>query len=104
MRKKKSHKARTTKKATTKKTSAKRSPGNARLQKLKAAIKKRPAFREKRLAPEVDHKLLRALVREELPEKTARDAYRLVHSFKSWSDAYCELLVLEFPRTYARRR
>jgi hypothetical protein len=88
--------ARTTKKANTKKTSVKRSPRDTRLQKLKAAIKKRPAFCDERLAPEVDQELLQALVRKELPDGTARDTLRFVESFKSWSDAYCELLAREF--------
>lgn len=69
------------------------------LKKLKALIKSRPPFRDERLAPDVDHELLLALVRQELSEAAARDVYRFVHSFKSWSDAYCDLLVHEFCST-----
>ncbi|MEX2141331.1 MAG: hypothetical protein WD894_18845 [Pirellulales bacterium] len=58
--------------------------------------RKKPAFHDERLAPAVDHKLLFALVRRELPERSARDVYRFVHLFKSWNDAYCDLLVREY--------
>jgi hypothetical protein len=61
--------------------------------KVKQAIEAKPAFRDESLAPAVEHELLRALVRRELPEATARDVHRFIHSFKSWSDAYCEALV-----------
>jgi UDPglucose--hexose-1-phosphate uridylyltransferase len=40
-----------------------------------------------------------AFINDTLPEETARAVYRLVHSFKSWSDARAEILVEEFRRT-----
>lgn len=63
---------------------------------LKALIRNKPAFLDEELAPDVDHKLLLALVRRELPEQTARSVYRFVHLFKSWNDAYCDALVREY--------
>jgi hypothetical protein len=46
--------------------------------------------------------LLLALVRDKLPERTARDVYRFVISFKSWSEAYCDLLVRDHHTTHGR--
>jgi hypothetical protein len=45
---------------------------------------------------DVDHALLLALVRDELPERTGREVHRWVILFKSWSDAYCDLVVREY--------
>lgn len=47
------------------------------------------------LAPEVDHELLKSLVRQELPEKKARAVYQLIHSFKSWDAAHAKTLIAE---------
>jgi hypothetical protein len=71
--------------------------GNSRsLQRIKALLRNRPAFRDERLAPKVDHALLLKLARDDLPEGAARDVYRLIVSFKTWSDAYCDLVVREY--------
>jgi hypothetical protein len=72
---------------------------DAAIKRIKALLRNRPPFRDERLAPDVDHILLLALVRDELPERTARDVYRFINSFKSWSDAYCDLLVREYHAT-----
>jgi hypothetical protein len=75
---------------------------DAAIQRIKALLRNRPRFRDERLAPDVDHALLRAIIRDELPDRTARDVYRFVISFKSWRDAYCELLVREYHATKVR--
>lgn len=56
------------------------------------------AFRDESLAPEVDRDLLLALVRRQLPEADARLVYRLIYSFKSWSEMHTQLLIEEFHR------
>lgn len=56
-------------------------------------------YRDEQFAPDVDHKLLYALVRKELAEDLARSVYRLIHSFKSWDDAHARILIEEFQRT-----
>ena len=56
----------------------------------------RPPFRDERQAPKIDPTLLLVLMHQELPERTARDVYRFIISFKSWSEAYCDLLVREY--------
>ena len=56
-------------------------------------------FQDESLAPEVDYDLLRALVRKEVTEQTARAIYHLIHSFKSWNEAHAQLLIEEFRRT-----
>jgi hypothetical protein len=48
------------------------------------------------LAPKVDQALIKALVRRELSVADARAIYRLVYSFKSWSEAHCDALVRDF--------
>lgn len=55
-----------------------------------------PAFLDESLAPAVDRPLLAALARGELSEEQARAAYRLVVSFKSWSDAHAEAVAEAF--------
>ena len=77
---------------------------DAKIKKIKSALEKRPPYRDEKLAPRVDHDLLLALVRKQLPDQTARDVYLLVESFKSWSDAYCELLAREFRETNTQSR
>jgi hypothetical protein len=72
---------------------------DAAIQRVKALLRNRPPFRDERLAPQIDHTLLLALIRQELPERTAREVHRWVILFKSWSDAYCDLLVREFRAT-----
>ena len=57
-----------------------------------------PPFRDESLAPQIDERLLRALVRRQLSEETARAVYRLIHSFKSWMDAHSRVLIEEFQR------
>ena len=57
-------------------------------------------FQDESLAPEVDHDLLRALVRRELTEETARGVYHLIHSFRSWNEAHAQILIEEFRRTH----
>jgi hypothetical protein len=79
-----------------KKTSARPKKADAAIKRIKALIRSRPPFRDERLAPEVDHTLLLALIRQELPDRTAREVHRWVILFKSWSDAYCDLLVREY--------
>ena len=61
-----------------------------------------PRYRDESLAPEVDRELLRKLVRDELPVKTMRNVFRLVHCFESWNRAYTAALVEE-QRRKARR-
>ncbi len=83
-------------KKTKKNVSAARKKPDPSLKRIKALLRNRPPFRDVRLAPDVDYTLLLALVRDELPEHTARDKYQFIISFKSWSDAYCDLLVREY--------
>jgi hypothetical protein len=52
-------------------------------------------WRDEKLAPEVDLELLRALVQKRLPEETARNVYRLIHSFASWDAAHTQVLLEE---------
>ena len=70
------------------------------LKRIKTLIRNRPPFRDERPAPKVDAILLLALIRQELPERTAREVHRWVILFKSWSDAYCDLLVREYRETW----
>jgi hypothetical protein len=69
-----------------------------RHERFKAAIKRRPAFRNESLAPKVDQALIKALVRRELSAADARAVYRLVYSFKSWSEAHIDAVVRDFRR------
>lgn len=55
-----------------------------------------PQFQDESLAPELDRELLIRLARRELPEKYARLAYRLIHSFASWRNCYADLVAEEF--------
>jgi hypothetical protein len=55
-------------------------------------------FEDESLAPEVDRPLLAALARGELSEEAAKAAYRLVATFKSWSDAHVEAVAEAFRR------
>ena len=55
-----------------------------------------PDFRDESLAPEVDENLIDALIRQELAGEDARLVYRLIESFKSWSDAHEKILVRDF--------
>jgi hypothetical protein len=48
------------------------------------------------LAPEVDERLIRALVRRELAEEDARAVYRFVHAFDSWNRAHTRIVIDEF--------
>jgi hypothetical protein len=57
-----------------------------------------PVFRDESFAPTVDRELLTRLVRSELSEPEARAAYRLIHSFKSWTTAHTEILIAEYHR------
>ena len=82
-----------------KKASAGPQKPDSAIKRIKTSIRNRPRFRDERLAPDIDRALLLALVRDELPERTARDVYRFIISFKSWSDAYCNLLVREYHAT-----
>lgn len=59
-------------------------------------------YRDEQFAPDVDHKLLYALVRKKLSEDSARSVYRLIHSFKSWDDAHAQILIEEFQRNEQR--
>lgn len=61
-------------------------------------------FKDESLAPEVDHDLLRALVRHELDEPTARSVYEFIYSFKSWNEAHTEILSDEFRRNHGEAR
>ncbi len=47
-------------------------------------------------SPPVDEELLRALVRQELPESQKRDVFLLIHSFKDWDDVHARILAEEF--------
>lgn len=58
----------------------------------------RPPFRDEETAPSVDCDLLLSLVRRDLPDVTAQLVYRLVYSFRSWNDAYRQVIVEEFQR------
>lgn len=58
-----------------------------------------PEFLEDSLAPEVDERLLRRLVRQELPENVARAVYRLICSFKSWHRAHAQVMLDEFKKS-----
>jgi hypothetical protein len=69
--------------------------GQRPLKAIKDAIRKKRTFLDERLVPAVDCELLLALVRDELPDSIARDVFRFVHLFKSWNDAYCNVLVQE---------
>jgi hypothetical protein len=57
-----------------------------------------PVFRDEAQAPTVDNELLVKLVRGELPERSARAVYRLVHSFKSWTNAHAQVVIAEYRR------
>lgn len=57
-----------------------------------------PEFLDESSAPEVDEALLRSLIRQELPEKVARAAYRLIYSYKSWHQAHALVLLDEFKK------
>ena len=57
-----------------------------------------PVFRDESQAPTVDRDLLTQLVRGELSEPVARAVYRLIHSFKSWTEAHTEILISEYHR------
>jgi hypothetical protein len=48
-------------------------------------------------APPVDEELLRALVRQELPEQQAREVFALIHTYTAWDDAH-ERALLEHIR------
>lgn len=52
-------------------------------------------FLDDRLAPDVDRDFLRKLVRDELPEKDASIACRLIIAFRSWSEAHKQILADE---------
>ena len=54
-----------------------------------------PIYQDESIAPEVAHDTLVALARSELPEDQAKLIYRLVYTFKSWHDAYAEILTKE---------
>ena len=58
-----------------------------------------PEFLDDSLAPEVDERLLRRLVRQELPENVARAVYRLICSFRSWHRAHAQALLDEFKKS-----
>jgi hypothetical protein len=81
-----------------KKGIAKRQARHLSLQRYKAAINNKPPFRDEALAPNVDQALIKALVRRELSTADARAVYRLVYSFKSWSDAHINALVRDYQR------
>jgi hypothetical protein len=87
------------KKKNTTKAGSRRKVRQSRVGHLKAMTKRKPPFRDESLAPKVDRSLLLALVRRELPEGTARALYRLIYSFKSWSEAYCNTVVSDFHAT-----
>ena len=73
----------------------------SRLSELEKIARTAPTFRDESLAPELDEDLLRALVRRELPQPSARLVYRLVYSFKSWHEAHTRILVEEFRRNHS---
>lgn len=58
-----------------------------------------PEFLDESLAPEVDERLLRRLIRQELPEKVARAVYRRIYSFKSWHHAHAQVLLDELRKS-----
>lgn len=60
---------------------------------------KEPEFLDDSLAPEVDERLLRRLVRQELPEQVARAVYRLICSFKSWHSAHAQVMLDELKKS-----
>lgn len=57
-----------------------------------------PRRSDDRFAPEVDRSLLLRLLRKELPEGMVHAAYRLIHAFDSWKQAYAEMVIEEFRR------
>jgi hypothetical protein len=50
-----------------------------------------PRYEDERHAPPVDREALWALIEKRLPEKEARELYRLTFRFRSWADALTEL-------------
>jgi len=52
-----------------------------------------PRYEDERCAPPVDRQALLALIERRLPEKEARELYRLTFRFRSWADALTELRV-----------
>lgn len=56
-------------------------------------------FLDDSLAPEVDERLLRRLIRQELPEPASRAVYRLICSFKSWHSAHAQVMLDEFKKS-----
>lgn len=52
-----------------------------------------PRYEDERHAPPVDRDALRALVEMRLPERDARELYRLTFRFRSWAEALAELRV-----------
>jgi hypothetical protein len=86
------------KQASTKRATRKRQVRQSNLDRIKQAIKHKPAFRDESLAPKVDQALIKALVRRELSTADARAVYRLVYSFKSWSEAHINALVRDSRR------
>lgn len=55
-------------------------------------------FLDESLAPEVDERLLRRLVRRELPEIVVPAVYRRIFSFKSWHRAHAQIVLDEFKK------
>lgn len=67
------------------------------LRRLATGIGLKPMpFRDESLAPRVDETLLRELVRRNLSEDAARSVYRLIYSFRSWTEAHTLILLEEF--------
>lgn len=57
-----------------------------------------PSFIECENPPEVEHDLLRRLVRKELSERSVRMTYRLVFSYKNWFEAFKQVVGEEASR------
>lgn len=53
-------------------------------------------------APELDCDLLRMLVRRDLADEEARLVYELIHRFKSWDDAYRQMLIAQQVKNQVR--
>ena len=68
---------------------------------LARLLRYRPPMRDEKNAPAVDQTTLDALVRDELAEKEARAAHRLILSYRTWNDAYVETLIREYHRRHS---
>ena len=62
----------------------------------------KPQPLERGQAPPVDWTLLRRLTRQDLPEQTARMAFRMINAYPEWSEAHAQVLIEEFKARHRR--